>query len=96
MYSVFLTNSAEYELREIFNYISIELNARASAEKIVQKIEKKISSLREMPKFTKYKLNPTYYITHIGKYNILYVVDNNENKVIIAHIVYSKRKPQKF
>ena len=96
MYSVDITDSAKAELRSIFNYIHDELGQSAGAKRIVDKLEKTIYSLKKFPKFRKYVYNKDYYITNCGKYYILYKVQEKDKKVIVAHIVYSKKRPKTY
>ena len=94
-YYVKITNSAEEELTEIYEYISIVLKSEISANKFVEKLEEKIERLSMFPYscmevITKPQ-NITYRKLPVKNYIVLYKIYENNKRVDIVHIYYSRR-----
>ena len=56
-----VTDEAERDLRAIFSYIADELRSRANASAQLDRLEKEINALDEMPeRYRRYELEPWY------------------------------------
>ena len=95
-FSVIITQSAQDELRKIYLYIHTTLKAPNAAVRIFNKIEKSVFSLDTDPlRCRLYDKEPWrskgFRVMVIEKYLAFYTVDENENTVIIHHIIYGAR-----
>lgn len=93
-YNVSLTSRALRDLDDIYTYIAQTLLAPETALTLVDKIEKEILSLEEMPyRFPERKTgtyaNKGYRQLFIGNYTVIYRVDENHRQIIIVTIRYS-------
>lgn len=95
IYKILITQRAYDDLTNISNYINFNLYEPNTSERVLEKIDKKINSLRFMPhRFTKinnYKLGTTIRKCYSGNYVIIYSVDDSKRLVIILNIIYGKR-----
>ena len=95
-YKVILTNRAEIELNEIFEYISKTLMAEKAAYDLMNKIEKQILILENVPEafsvIEHYSDSQNIYRKLvINNYVAIYRVDK-ENKIVhVVRIVYGGR-----
>ncbi len=92
-YAVNITKQAEADLAGIYNYIAFELNAPQSAEGQLNRLEKCILSLDNMPeRFRLYAGEPWksrgLRIVAVDNYCILYIPDNNSSTVTIIRVLY--------
>lgn len=92
-YEVILTDRAREELKDIYNYISKSLMARKAAENFIDKIEREILILENMPKscsiIEEYKSRKhKYRKLLINNYVAIYRIDEENRKVYIIRIVY--------
>ncbi|MBO5348252.1 MAG: type II toxin-antitoxin system RelE/ParE family toxin [Clostridia bacterium] len=95
-YEVILTESAKEELEDIFYYILKKLKAKKAAENFINKIERKILILEDIPNsyciIDQCKLRkPKYRKLPINNYIVIYRVDEANKKVYIIRIVYKGR-----
>lgn len=95
-YEVILTNQAENELNNIYNYISKTLIAEKAANNLMEKIENTFLILEDMPKafrvIKKYKhIHFEYRKTVINNYIIVYRIEKDGKTVYIDRIIYGKR-----
>lgn len=93
-YNVSLTSRALRDLDDIYIYIAQTLLVPETALALVDKIEKEILSLEEMPyRFPERKtgayVNKGYRQLFVGNYTIIYRVDEKHRRVIIVTIRYS-------
>ncbi len=94
-YYIKITNSAEEELIEIYEYISITLKAKISADHFIKEIEKKSERLSIFPYscmevITKPR-NTIYRKLQVKNYVLLYKISEENKRVDIVHIYYSRR-----
>lgn len=93
-YEVQYSAEARQDLKDIFNYLSLEASAVEAAKKIVFKITKKIKSLKTMPhRYSLYKKEPWQELglrfLIVGNYLIFYLVDDDIMMVVsIVRIMY--------
>ena len=93
-YNVSLTSRALRDLDDIYVYIAQTLLVPETALSLVDKIEKEIISLEEMPyRFPERKTgayaNKGYRQLFVGNYTVIYRVDEKRRQVIIVTIRYS-------
>ena len=95
-YSVWYSDEAKEDLRNIFLYIAYNLQARDSAEGQVNRIREAIKGLNKYP-----KRNPAVPYEpwaslgmrrlNVDNYAILYLVDDKNSRVEIVRIPYGAR-----
>ena len=95
-YEVCLSKSAENDLAGIVRYISNQLNAPATAVKMVDEIEKAIINLAYMPKrcapITDERLAlKGYRKLQIKNYIAFFTIDESDMTVQIKRILYAAR-----
>ena len=95
-FEVIITERAERELREIYDYISKSLMEENTAINMMNKIEEKLLLLEEIPEgfniIENYiKKDFEYRRLPINNYVAIYRVDKSEKKVFIIRIVYGGR-----
>lgn len=93
-YNVSLTSRALRDLDDIYVYIAQTLLVPETALGLVDKIEKEILSLEEMPyRFPERKTgayaNRGYRQLFVGNYTVIYRVDEKRRQVIIVTVRYS-------
>ena len=96
IYQVNLSNAANHDLRNIFEYIFYELKAPQSASGMLDKLEKAVLSLEEMPNRHKVIerepwLSRKVRLMPVGNYVVIYFVDDNKYEVNIMRIIYGGR-----
>ena len=95
-YQVVITNVAQRDLLDIFDYISFELKEPESARRLLSKIKAKVLSLVEMPESHKLISEVSYKEKNIKwapieNYIIFYQVSDLDNIVYILRVLYKKR-----
>ena len=94
-YEIIFTDYAKEELKDIFHYISEILNNKIAADSLMNKIEKILLALKQIPFLaTKVHIKPrneTYRRLVINNYIILYQVNEKNSYVIIYRVLYGKR-----
>ena len=93
-YKVSLTSRALRDLDDIYVYIAQTLLVPETALGLVDKIEKEILSLEEMPyRFPERKTgayaNKGYRQLFVGNYTVIYRIDEKRRQVIVVTIRYS-------
>ncbi len=93
-YTVSLTSRALRDLDDIYVYIAQTLLVPETALGMVDKIEKEILSLEEMPyRFPERKTgayaNKGYRQLFVGNYTVIYRIDEKRRQVIVITIRYS-------
>ena len=96
IYQVILSDAANRDLRNIFEYIFYELKAPQSASGMLDKLEKSVLSLEEMPNRHKVIerepwLSRKVRLMPVGNYVVIYFVDDNKYEVNIMRIIYGGR-----
>lgn len=96
-YNVEFLPVALTDLIDIIKYIRYDLESVSAAEKLLIQIGKMTSVLEQFPyTYQAYvpirNLNHEYRRAVIGKYLVFYWVDEQEKKVTVARIIYSRRK----
>lgn len=95
-YAVILTRQAQSDLKEIFNYISDELQSRRNASAQLDRLEKAIMSLRDMPeRFRVYDMDKwrerNLRIMPVDNYLVFYIPERDTNTVTVIRVMYGGR-----
>lgn len=95
-FHVLLKPKAYEDIDEIYEYISLELKNDSAALQLVDELEKAILSLGELPlRGAERKIgtfsNRGYRQVFVENFTIIYRVDMKQKRVIIVHVIYSKR-----
>ena len=96
IFNVVTSIQAEEDLRGIFEYITLELLSPENAEKQLERLEKQILSLDEMPeRFPRYGKEPWHSrglrFVAVDNYIVFYLSDVEEQVVTILRVMYSGR-----
>ena len=96
IFNVVTSIQAEEDLRGIFEYIAFELLSPENAEKQLERLEKQILSLDEMPeRFPRYGKEPWHSrglrFAAVDNYIVFYLPDVEEQVVTILRVMYSGR-----
>lgn len=95
-YRIFITDKAEEDLSEIFEYLAYKLLAGENAVRQMERIEKAIMSLDEFPERNHiYEKEPwksrNLRVMPIDNYMVFYIPDNSEAIVTILRVMYGRR-----
>ena len=100
IYKVETSLQAEEDLRGIFEYIAFELLSPENAGRQLERLEKQILSLNEMPeRFAKYGNEPWHSrglrFVAVDNYIVFYILDTNARTVTVLRVIYSGRNMEK-
>ena len=95
-YEVIITERAKQELKEIYEYISKSLMEENTADKLIDKIEKELLQLEDIPEgfsvIENYrKKDFEYRRLPINNYVAIYRIDKEKREVYIIRLVYGGR-----
>ena len=96
MYKVEISTQAETDLRGIFEYISYELGSVQNASKQLDRLEKCILSLNQMPqRYHLYEKEPWkslgLRVVPVDNYCVFYIPNNEMSVVTIIRVMYGGR-----
>lgn len=94
IYQVVISEEARCDLNSIYEYIAVDVENPIGASKVVNTLINKCARLSVFPKASvvKYTINGQgLRFTRVGKYTIIYYVDDKESTVFIKSIIYSRR-----
>ena len=96
IFNVVISMQVEEDLRGIFEYIAFELLSPENAEKQLERLERQILSLDEMPeRFPRYGKEPWHSrglrFAATDNYIVFYIPDIEKQVVTIIRIMYSGR-----
>lgn len=96
IFNVVISIQAEEDLRGIFEYIAFELLSPENAEKQLDRLEKQILSLDEMPeRFPRYGKEPWHNrglrFFAVDNYIVFYLPDIENRLITILRVMYSGR-----
>jgi toxin ParE1/3/4 len=99
-YEIRLTKEAEKDLRDIFKYISVNLQAVSAAADQLGRLENAIYNLEQMPeRFHCYEKEPWHSrnlrIMPADNYLIFYIPNRENLTVTVLRIMYSARNVDK-
>lgn len=94
MYNLFITDKARNDLREIREYISVDLDNAKSAANIVGDIVRKMGQLRDFPEIgtplsARINIKTDYRRIVCGNYNVFYRVETDTVKII--RVLHARR-----
>ncbi len=101
MFTVFISEQAENDLKNIFSYITDSLRAKENAINQLKRLEKAIKDLYEFPeRFKKYE-NDTWRdknlrLMPVDNYLVFYTVDNDNQIVNVIRVLYATRDIDKI
>ena len=95
-YEIQLTPEAQNDLRSIFEYIAYDLQSVQNAAGQLDRLEKGIASLHQMPeRFRAYDKEPwrsrNLRIMPVDNYLIFYIPDHDKGTVTILRVMYGER-----
>ena len=96
IYEVEVSEQADRDLREIFEYIAFELQSPENAIGQLDRLEEQILSLDTMPeRYRKYEKEPWksrgLRILPVDNYVVLYIPDSDKKVVTILRVMYTGR-----
>ncbi len=95
-YSIRITGEAEKDLREIYEYIAFSLLSPQNAVAQLERLEKEISKLDEMPnRFRLYDKEPWYSrglrIMPVDNFIVFYIPNEEIKVVTVIRVMYGGR-----
>ena len=96
IYTIKVTDQADNDIRNIYEYIAYELQSPENAGGQLNRIEKCIMSLKSMPERDRFYDREPWksrglHIVPVDNYCILYIVDNGNMTVSIMRVMYGGR-----
>ena len=96
IYEVEVSEQADRDLREIFEYIAFELQSPQNASGQLDRLEEQILSLDTMPeRYRKYEKEPWksrgLRVLPVDNYVVLYIPDSDKKVVTILRVMYVGR-----
>ena len=94
-YQVNITDEAARDLRAIFEYIAFELLSVENAENQLNRLQKEIQSLDEMPeRYRRYEVEPWYSLGVrrflVDNYCVFYLPNQETQVVDIIRVLYGR------
>ena len=95
-YQVTLTGRAKADLREIFKYIAVDLQSVQNAAGQLERLEKAIASLDQMPErfrvYDKAKWRErNLHIMPVDNYLVFYISNHDSKTVTVMRVMYGGR-----
>ena len=95
-YDIFVTERAAADLREIYEYIAYELMSEQNALGQLERLERAVMSLDEMPeRCPVYAREPWtsrgLRVMTVDNYLVFYSADKTERAVTIVRVMYGRR-----
>lgn len=95
-YDVEITDKANEDLRNIYEYIAFELCSVNNAIRQLTRLESHILNLESFPeKYRRYPKEPWYSnklrIMPVDNYVVLFIVENIDKKVTVTRVMYAGR-----
>ena len=96
IYEVEVSEQADSDLREIFEYIAFELQSPENASGQLDRLEEQILSLDTMPeRYRKYEKEPWksrgLRVLPVDNYVVFYISDSDKMVVTILRVMYAGR-----
>lgn len=96
IYEIIITEQADADLRNIYEYIAFELLSPDNAAGQIERLEKHIMGLEKFPeKFKLYEKEPWHSrgvrIMPVDNYLILYIPDKDAKIVTVIRVMYTGR-----
>lgn len=95
-YEIALTPEASRDLREIYRYIAVELQAEQTADRLLDRLEGSILKLEELPeRFRVYDREPwrsrNLRMMPVDHYLVFYIPDTEAKTVTVLRVIYGGR-----
>lgn len=95
-YQIKITDQANQDLRGIFEYIAFELQEMQVAIAQLDRLEREIYSLEQMPeRYRIYDREPwrsrNLHIMPVDNYLVFYIPDSNAQMVYVVRVFYGRR-----
>ena len=95
-YQICITDRAEKDLRNIFEYVAFELQEMQVAVGLLARLEEEINSLSYMPeRYRLYDREPwrsrNLHIMPVENYLVFYIPDAITQKVSVVRVFYGRR-----
>ena len=95
-YVVEMTDKAKMDLRGIYEYIAFALQSKINADRQLDRIEREILSLSEMPERYKvldldFEADKAVRMVSVDRYCVIYHVEKERGAVQILRILYGGR-----
>lgn len=95
-FAIKITAQADNDIRNIYEYIAYELQSPENSSGQLDRIEKCIMSLDDMPeRYRFYDREPWksrgLHIVPVDNYCVLFIVDNDDRTVFIMRVMYGGR-----
>lgn len=96
IFAVEISDQADNDLRNIYEYIAFNLHSPQNAGGQLDRIEKSILSLDQMPeRFREYEKEPWHSrglrIMHVDNYCVLYISNKEKAVVTTIRVIYDGR-----
>jgi toxin ParE1/3/4 len=96
IFNIEISKAADDDLRNIVEYIAFELQSPESGIRQLERLEKRIAGLNEMPeRFHRYEKEPWFSrglrLMTVDQYYVLYIPDKENALVTIIRVMYSGR-----
>lgn len=96
IYHVTLTPQAQADLREIFKYIAVDLQSVQNAEGQLDRLERAITSLDQVPERFRVYDKPKWRqrnlrIMPVDNYLVFYIPEHDSRTVTVLRIMYGAR-----
>lgn len=96
IYEIEFTEDCRDEIREIYEYISENLDAQMAAKNLMKKMRDAVMNLKENPEIymkieRKDRNKRDFRRLVVNNYVILYTIDEDKKIVYISHMYYGKR-----
>ncbi|MEG2543779.1 MAG: type II toxin-antitoxin system RelE/ParE family toxin [Longicatena sp.] len=92
IFKIEISEQADADLRGLFNYIAFELQSLNNARGQINRLEKSIMSLNQMPdRFRRYENEPWHSlglrVMPVDNYCVLYVPNNEDAVVTVIRVM---------
>ncbi len=96
IFEVEISDQADRDLRDIYEYIAYELQSQENASGQLDRLEARIMNLEQMPeRFRLYEKEPWHdrglRVMPVDNYCVLYVADDKKAVVTIIRVMYGGR-----
>lgn len=100
IYFVEISERAEHDLRNIYEYIAFELSSPENASGQLERLEKNIMGLEQMPnRFRRYENEPWHSrglrVLPVDNFVVFYIPDEEAKNVTVVRVMYAGRNIDK-
>ena len=96
IFEIVISEQADFDLRGIFEYIAYELQSPQNASGQLDRLEKSILGLKEMPeRYREYEKEPWHSrglrMMPVDNYVVFYISDKDTQQVTVVRVMYAGR-----